>query len=103
LFLGTLCQAVILHAAFQDMRGRAVNLGESLSVGLRRFLPIIGASILLSLGAAVGMLLLIVPGLILLTMWYVAIPACVVEELGPARSLGRSSELTRGNRWKIFG
>src|SRR5215510_7573673 len=37
-----LSQAVIVHAAFQAMRARPVSLGESLSVGLARFLPIIG-------------------------------------------------------------
>ena len=35
-----------------------------------------------------GFILLIVPGLILFTMWFVATPACVVERLGPMRSLG---------------
>ena len=36
-------------------------------------------------------------------MWFVATPACVVEQLGPFRSMGRSRELTKGHRWKIFG
>jgi hypothetical protein len=47
--------------------------------------------------------LLIVPGFIALLMLYVAVPACVVEGLGPAASLGRSAELTKGFRWKILG
>jgi len=33
----------------------------------------------------------------------VAVPACVVERLGPFRSLGRSRALTKGYRWRIFG
>jgi hypothetical protein len=36
-------------------------------------------------------------------MWYVGTPVCVVEQKGPLASLGRSSELTKGHRWKIFG
>src|SRR5262249_9793848 len=36
-------------------------------------------------------------------MWYVATPVCVVEQKGPLASLGRSSQLTKGHRWKIFG
>ncbi len=43
------------------------------------------------------------PGLILFTMWFVAIPVCVVERLGPISSLGRSRRLTKGHRWKILG
>ena len=36
-------------------------------------------------------------------MWFVATPACVVEQLGPSDSMRRSAELTSGYRWKIFG
>ena len=39
----------------------------------------------------------------LLTMWFVAIPVCVVERKGPMTSMVRSAEITKGNRWKIFG
>ena len=48
-------------------------------------------------------MLLIVPGIILAMRWAVAVPACVVENLGPISSLRRSAELTKGHRWKIFG
>jgi uncharacterized membrane protein len=103
LVLSTLSQAVVLYGAFQDMRGRRVDLGESLKVGLSRLLAIIGLAILMSLGIGFGFVLLIIPGLILITMWFVATPACVVERLGPFRSMGRSSQLTKGHRWKILG
>ena len=53
--------------------------------------------------AALGLLLFIVPGLILLTMWYVASAACIVERLGVFASMERSSVLTKGHRWAIFG
>src|SRR5262249_1244975 len=43
------------------------------------------------------------PSAILLVMWAVVVPACIVEDLGPVTSLGRSAELTKGFRWKIFG
>jgi uncharacterized membrane protein len=101
--LGALSQAIVLYGAFQDMRGRPVNLVESLQVGLRRFFPIIGLSICISLLAGLAALALIFPAFILFTMWFVATPACVVEQLGPIRSMGRSRQLTKGHRWKIFG
>jgi hypothetical protein len=101
--LGMLSQAVVLYGAFQDMRGRPVNLAESLKVGLRRFFPILGLAILMSIGMMLGFILLFIPGLILFAMWFVATPACVVEQLGPFRSMGRSSQLTKGHRWKVFG
>ncbi len=103
LVLTILSQAVILYGAFQDMRGRPVNLVDSLMVGLRRFFPIIGLAIMMTVLVGLGMMLLLVPGLILLTMWFVGTPVCVVEQRGPWASLRRSAELTKGHRWKIFG
>jgi hypothetical protein len=100
--LSPLATAVVLYAAFQHMRGRPVRLAESLSHGLARFLPLVGLIILQTLGLMVGLTLLFIPGLILLTMWYVAVPACVVEKTGPIRSLARSRQLTKGFRWKLF-
>jgi hypothetical protein len=101
--LNVLCQAIVLYGAFQDMRGRPVNLVESLQVGFARFFPIIGLAIVAYFLITLASMLLIVPGLILLTMWFVATPACVVERLGPIRSMRRSSQLTKGHRWKVFG
>ena len=49
----------------------------------------------------IGFFLLVVPGFMLLTM-FVIIPVCVVEGLGPIQSLGRSRQLTKGYRWRIF-
>jgi hypothetical protein len=103
LVLSTLSQAIVLYAAFQDMRGRPVNLRESAQVGLRRFFPIVGVTISMTLLSLLGLILLVVPGLIWLTKWLVAMPACVVESLGVSDSLKRSSELTMGHRWKLFG
>jgi hypothetical protein len=101
--LSLLSQAIVLYGAFQDMRGKPVSLSESVQVGLRRFFPILGLAICMSIGGMLASLLFIIPGLIVFTMWFVATPACVVEQLGPFRSMGRSSQLTKGHRWKIFG
>ena len=69
--------------------------------------PYIGTLILLGIVAgiaiAIGFVLLIVPGLILLTIWSVAPPSVVVEDKGAIESLGRSRELVRGNGWNVFG
>lgn len=98
-----LSQAVVLYGAIERMRGHSFAIGASLRIGLARFFPIFGMFILLGLGLMVGFLLLIVPGIMLAMAWYVALPACVVEKQGPAASLSRSAELTKGNRWRIFG
>ena len=101
--LGTLSQAVVLYGAFQDMRGKRVNLGKSMEVGLRRFFPVVGVAISTTLLGFLGLIAFVVPGLMCFTMWFVATPACVVEGRGVFSSLARSARLTRGHGWKIFG
>ena len=96
-------EAVVLYGAFEDMRGRPVHLVESLRVGLRRIFAVLGVAVLVPILAGLATFLLIVPGFILLSMLFVAMPACVVEKLGPLKSMGRSAELTKGHRWKVFG
>ena len=91
----------MLYGAFEDMRGRPVDLMRSFQHASRRFLPVIGVAFLTTLLVGLAGLLLIIPGLILFKAWYVAIPACVVERLGPWTSLQRSAALTKGNRWKV--
>jgi hypothetical protein len=103
LALQVLSQAVVLYGAFQQMRGQSFAIGESLSRGLTRFLPILGMLIIMGIAMGLAAILLVFPALILATMWYVALPVCVVEKEGPTGSLSRSSALTSGNRWKIFG
>jgi hypothetical protein len=93
----------MLHVAFQDMGGYRISLSQSVHAALGRWLPLIGLTICVGLAFGVGLLLLIVPGFILMTMLYVANPACVVERLGVFASMARSSELTKGYRWQIFG
>lgn len=96
-------QAAVVHATVTDLNGRRVVLGDSLKVGVRNCLPLIGLAILSALGVALGTMLLIIPGLILAVLWSVAVPAKVVEKIGVFQAFSRSRDLTRGRRWPIFG
>ena len=55
------------------------------------------------IGIALGLILLIVPGLVLLTWWVVIIPAIVLENRSAGESFGRSRDLVRGYGWNVFG
>jgi hypothetical protein len=103
LVLNVLSQAAVLYAAFDDMRGLPIDMAESIRVGLRRFFPVLIVSICVPLLAGIAALALVFPGLMVGTMLFVSVPACVVERLGPFKSMGRSAQLTKGHRWKIFG
>ncbi len=103
IIVSAVCDAMIVYAAFQALRGRPVRIGESMAVGVRRLGPVLVASIVTGLVQTLGLFLLVVPGLIAMVMFFVTEPACVVERLGPFDSIGRSVDLTRGYRWAIFG
>ncbi len=67
------------------------------------FWPLVAVSILFGLAVGIGFILLIIPGLILLTIWSVVAPVTVLERPGPFAAFGRSRELVRGNGWRVFG
>jgi hypothetical protein len=93
----------IIYGTFQDLRGQKASIGDCIARGLSSIVPVIVGSILLSLAVSIGFMLVIVPGLILLVMWWVYVPAIVVEGKGIIGAFGRSRELTRGRRWHILG
>ncbi len=98
-----LLSAVLMYGTIGELRGNRASIGQSIRWVLGLWFPILGVSIVATLGVTAGMLLLVVPGFILLTMWWVAVPAAVVERTGVAESLRRSAALTSGYRWRIFG
>jgi hypothetical protein len=95
-------QSAMIYGAFQDIRGRSFEIGASVRRAVSRFPAVVGASICAFVVVFIGFVLVFVPGFIFLTMFFVIIPVCVVEGLGPIRSLGRSRALTKGHRWRIF-
>jgi hypothetical protein len=101
--LSALSEAVVVYGAFEDMRGLPVNLLESVRIGLRRFFPVLGVAVGVPILAGLAALGLVFPAFIVMSMLFVAMPVCVVEKLGPWKSMGRSARLTKGHRWQIFG
>ena len=98
IFTGAIVELV---ADIQDSR-RDASIGELFSP----VFPVLGQLLLVGIVAGVctgiGFVLLIIPGLILLTIWAVAAPVVVLERPGGLRALGRSRELVRGNGWRVF-
>jgi len=103
IIVNVLTQAAIIYGTFQDLRGQKAGIGDCIARGLGSVVPVIIGSILLSLGIMIGLIFLIVPGIILALMWWVYVPAIVVEGKGIIEAFGRSRELTRGRRWHILG
>ena len=100
----TLYQGMVVQlvADVQDGR-RDASVADLLRSVTGVLLPLIGAGLLAGLGIALGLVLLILPGLFLLTIWAVVSPVVVLERPGVVAALGRSRELVRGNEWQVFG
>lgn len=72
---------------------------------LARSIPyrrLIAADLLLALGAAIGFLLLLVPGVVFLTYFLIAPAVIKLEGRGVRDGFRRSAELVRGNFWRVL-
>jgi hypothetical protein len=86
----------------QDGR-RDHSVGQLLRSVEPVFWQLVAVSILFGLGVAIGFVLLIIPGLILLVIWSLVAPVTVLERPGVFAAFGRSREIVRGNGWNVFG
>ena len=101
--LSIVATAAMLYGVIENLSGKKVGVLDLVAVGLKRMLPVLGVGILSFLAIAVGFVCIIVPGVILACMLYVAVPAAVAERPGVMASLKRSQELTSGYKLQIFG
>jgi hypothetical protein len=94
-----------LATAVDDIRdGRAdLSLGDTFDRVRPQLGSIVVAGVLAGLGVALGLLLLIVPGLVLMTWWVLVIPVVALERTSAGAAFGRSRELVRGYGWNVFG
>jgi len=79
------------------------SIGELMRLVLPVLMPLVGAGLLVAIGAGFGLLLLVAPGLYLFTIWAVTAPVIMVERRGVFDALGRSRQLVRGYGWPVLG
>jgi hypothetical protein len=95
-------QGAVVRATMAANQGEKAGFGECLATALPRLLPLIGLSLVSIIAFFFAAILFVVPAIILATIWYVAAPLIVAERSGVFAALGRSAELTKGERWNIF-
>jgi hypothetical protein len=122
--MSTLSTAIIVHLVLHQAIGRPVRVGEAIAATLSWLSSLIAVALLSRLALILPLLLIFTslafllvlsamnifvaalifstPSLILLTMWYVVIPVCVMERRGPFQSVSRSNALTKGARAKLL-
>ncbi len=102
--LSVLYQGMVVELVQDVQDGRRDHsVGQLLRSVEPVFWPLVAVSILFGIGVAIGFVLIIVPGLILLVLWSVVAPVTVLERPGVFAAFRRSREIVRGNGWNVFG
>jgi hypothetical protein len=102
--LSTLYQGMVVELV-RDVRDgrRDQSVGRLIRSVEPVLIPLMLVSLLFAIGVFIGFVLIIIPGLILLTIWAVVAPVTVLEHPGVFAAFGRSRELVRGHGWAVFG
>ena len=97
-------QGALVEAVADVRDGQAdLTVGQTIARVRPRLNSLSLAGLLAMLGVAAGLVLLVIPGLVLLTWWVLIVPVIVLEGAGVLSSFGRSRELVRGHGWNVFG
>lgn len=99
----TLYEGIAIGMVRDARGGRESSVRELAGFVVPVLLPLVGASFLLVIGVLAGFVLLFVPGLYLLTIWFVVSPAILIERSGVFAAFGRSRQLVRGSGWTVCG
>ncbi|MBL4557927.1 MAG: hypothetical protein JKP98_15080 [Rhodobacteraceae bacterium] len=97
-----LAVAVTVLLAYDAKLGRPLRMRGYIGAALSVIVPLFLVSLLVQILIGLGILALVVPGLWLIAVFSVVVPAVVIERAGSG-ALARSAELTRGYRWPILG
>ncbi len=100
--VGAFLQVGLLRVWLDAARGNPLSFGVLFSGG-DRFLPMLGATILMLLAIGLGLVLLIVPGIIVSLGFFAAGFFVVDAEMGPIEALKASWAVTKGQKMNIFG
>ena len=97
-----LAWAACFKAVADGYLGREASVGTSLRFGLPKIPRLFGLSIVAGVLIVIGLILIIIPGLVLMTFLSLAVPALLFERIGVFAAIGRSFELVSGRFWSIL-
>lgn len=100
---GPIYIGALAYALFEIKSGRKATYGASMIAGLRNWGVLWVAHLVSGIFILLGCVALIVPGMMLVVRYSLIAPVVVLEKKGVSDALGRSTELTIGRRWQIFG
>jgi hypothetical protein len=103
LVVAPLITAICIYALRSVAQGGRPGAGESFVSGFEAFAPLFAAVLLAALGIALGLLLLIVPGIYVAVRWFFVPQTVVLDAARGTQALARSSEIVQGFWWRTLG
>ncbi|MCA3750972.1 MAG: glycerophosphoryl diester phosphodiesterase membrane domain-containing protein [Phenylobacterium sp.] len=104
LVLGAITQILAARATEGPLGTNAsLDFAPAVQAALPRLPNVILTTLAFLFLVFLGFVALILPGIVILLILCVALPACILEDLSPIAALKRSRELTRSNRWRLLG
>jgi hypothetical protein len=117
---GILMVGALTHAVSQQWFRQEISIGRAYSFAWRRLGAMVGAAVLVGLPIGgliaisrlaanlprVGWILVVVcacASIYLIIRWIFALPAALLEGLGPVAALSRSHRLVKNNWWRVLG
>jgi hypothetical protein len=108
LFIGWIAGPAIVCGAIVELIGNVHDgrpprpVSAVLRLGRDRVFPLIGALLFYGFGTALGLLLLIVPGLMIAARWSLLLPVVILEELELGEARDRSTKLAQEHTGSIL-
>jgi hypothetical protein len=93
------CTRIVANAYI----GRSAGTRESVRAVRPRVLAVVGTSLLVLMSEAVGFAFCFVGALVPLTLFAVAVPVLILEEVGVSAAIGRSARLTKPHAMHVLG
>ena len=101
--ISTIASGMAVKVASDTLQRRNIDLSEALNFTVSRLPSLLIAGIVTGILIVIGFICLVVPGIILVIMFSLIVPAIVIEQAGALESLSRSRRLVGGRWLKTFG
>ena len=95
--------SVIIKMVYDAVIKNNVSVSDAINLSLRKFVFIFIATILYLLIGGIGLIVLIIPGIFLMTKLFFFDCAILLDNKGIISSFEKSWQITKGNWWEVFG
>jgi len=95
----------LIHAISEQSLGRTISIGRAYRFALRRLVTMILVQILVLLACSIMIMTIVgIPFAIYFGIsWIFIVQVALLEGVGPTAALSRSSDLVKGNWWRVLG